>query len=309
MAKNDLILLDGIIEEILQGKVINDRECGEVFERLVMEQLLKDYDLSIEEIEYGIVDGRNDGGIDGFYIFVNGHLLIDIDTFQWPKANSELELYIITCKHNDTFKMQVLDSLIASLSELLDFSIETNELKGEYNEEIIEKREQFLKAYKKIASRLTSFKIKTYYASRGSVELISNNIKARNEQLKEILEKCFSNCKITNEFVGSAEILQLYRKKPKLFGDLKFTDLISQECNYIILTKLKDLFNFIVDDEGKLKRYYLDSNIRDYIGLTGVNEDIMNTLKNKKSPEFWLLNNRYYNSSNFSKCCGENNKY
>jgi hypothetical protein len=46
----------------------------EVFAYFGFEQVLKDYDLSREEIESGWVDSRDDGGIDGFYTLVNGHL-------------------------------------------------------------------------------------------------------------------------------------------------------------------------------------------------------------------------------------------
>jgi hypothetical protein len=41
----------------------------------VAEQLLKKHDLSDEEISSGIVDGGDDGGIDGFFTFVNDELL------------------------------------------------------------------------------------------------------------------------------------------------------------------------------------------------------------------------------------------
>ena len=51
MAKNDLILLDGIIDERIAQKIPSDRR-DEVFEHLSFEQLLKDYDLSLEEIEF-----------------------------------------------------------------------------------------------------------------------------------------------------------------------------------------------------------------------------------------------------------------
>lgn len=67
MAKNDVLLIDGIIDERVEKKLPSQRR-DEVFEYLAFEQILKDFDLSREEIESGSVDGRNDGGIDGFFI-------------------------------------------------------------------------------------------------------------------------------------------------------------------------------------------------------------------------------------------------
>lgn len=74
MAKNDKILIDGIIDERVENKIPSDKR-DEVFEYFAFEQILKDYDLSHEELISGSVDGRNDGGIDGFYIFLNSATL------------------------------------------------------------------------------------------------------------------------------------------------------------------------------------------------------------------------------------------
>ncbi|MBZ7178434.1 abortive phage resistance protein, partial [Klebsiella variicola] len=87
MARNDTILLDGIIDDRVYNKSPSS-DRGTVFEYLSLEQILKEYDLSAEEINHGWVDGKFDGGIDGFYIFVNGHLLVDVTDFSWPKTSS-----------------------------------------------------------------------------------------------------------------------------------------------------------------------------------------------------------------------------
>ena len=70
MAKNDLILIDSIIEERVSLKLPSEKK-DEVFEFLVYEQVLKEYDLSVDDIKAGSVDGRNDGGIDAIYVLVN----------------------------------------------------------------------------------------------------------------------------------------------------------------------------------------------------------------------------------------------
>jgi hypothetical protein len=80
MAKNDVVLIDAIVDERLR-EFYPSNQRDEVFEFLAFEQVLKDFDLSREEIEMGWVDGRDDGGIDGFFVFVNGHLLQDRGMF------------------------------------------------------------------------------------------------------------------------------------------------------------------------------------------------------------------------------------
>lgn len=289
MAKNDKILIDGIVDDRVESKFPSDKR-DEVFEYFVFEQLLKDYDLSKDELEFGNVDGQNDGGIDGFYIFINGHLLTDPEKFNWPKSGCTLEVWIITCKHHETFKQAPLDSLVASISELFDFAIEDGDLKGDYSEELLLQRNFLKQAYRKVSPRLREFKVGYYYASRGNTSELGESVNSRGNQITQITKDFFGNAETSFSFIGSTELVELNRKTPNFSLELPFTDDLSSGETYILLVKLKDYFNFICDD-GKLRRYLFDSNVRDFMGLNRVNEDIRNTLLNDASPDFWWLNN------------------
>ena len=109
MAKNDVILIDGIIEDRVKAGIPSNQK-DEVFEYFSFEQILKDFDPSREEIESGWVDGQNDGGIDGFFTVVNGSILQDPASFTWPKRNADIDVFIISCKHHDTFQQAPLNS-------------------------------------------------------------------------------------------------------------------------------------------------------------------------------------------------------
>lgn len=291
MAKNDKILIDGIIDEKIETNIIASKKRDEVFEYFVYEQLLKDYDLSIEEIFSGSVDGRNDGGIDGFFIFINGHLLLDVNNFTWPKSGSELELWLITCKHHDTFKQAPIDNLVASISELFDLSLDNNELKLEYSDLVLEQRSKFKNAYRKISPRLNEFKINFCYASRGNTDELGDAVFQRAEQIRKVSLDFFGKiCSTKFIFLGATELVELNRKVPNFTLELPFSDELSNEETYVLLVKLRDYYNFITDN-GKLRRYLFDSNVRDFMGLNQVNQDIKKTLLNNNSPDFWWLNN------------------
>ena len=73
MAKNDVILIDSLLQQL--NTTSPETELGEHFEKFVLEQVLKNFDLSNEELDFGWTDGSLDGGIDGFYVLVNGRLL------------------------------------------------------------------------------------------------------------------------------------------------------------------------------------------------------------------------------------------
>lgn len=289
MAKNDVLLLDGIIDERVSN-AFPSKERGEAFEYLAFEQILKDYDLSQEEILSGAIDGRNDGGIDGFFIFINGHLLLDTESFVWPKSGSELEIWVITCKHHDTFKQAPLDNLVASISELFDLSINATDFKADYSDLILQSREDLKFAYRKVSPRLSKFKVNYSYSSRGDSECIGDSIKARAEQIKSVTTESFGSCEVDFKFHGSSEIVELHRKTPNFCLELPYSKVLASGERYILLAKLKDFYGFVTDDD-KLRRYLFDSNVRDFMGLNRVNEDIKLTLENESSPDFWWLNN------------------
>lgn len=287
MAKNDVLLIDGILESYSKGK-----DKGEKFENFSIEQVLKDYDLSDEELTSGIVDGKNDGGIDGIYFFVNSRLVNDDTTIIDPRSSIDLKIYVITCKHDDSFKMNPINNLATTLDEFFDLTIEDSELKSKYCNELIDRRKILKKLYKKVAPYLSNFQINLVYASRGNVSKeLAENVIAKSKYLEEKIKDIFSDCSVNFSFIGSTELLEIYRKKKQLFSEIECIDIITCNDSYIAICNLKEYYKFLIDDEKKLKRYFLDSNVRAYMGNNRVNNDILDTLINKESTEFWFLNN------------------
>ena len=73
MAKNDVVLIDSILNK--KKADYSDLDgIGEIFEFFSMEQILKNYHISYDEINSGWVDGKDDGGVDGFFLFIDEKL-------------------------------------------------------------------------------------------------------------------------------------------------------------------------------------------------------------------------------------------
>lgn len=289
MAKNDLILLDGIVDEYLsQG--LPSAKVDEVFEYFTTEQILKDYAFSKEQLLSGSVDGRNDGGIDEFFVLVNGHLAERIPSDFWPKSNAELEVYLITCKHDASFKQAPITTMIPSLIELFDFTIPSKALTDSYNEPLLKKRDLFISTYRRLAVALVKFDIHIIYACRGD-EIIESNIQTKADQVETICQEFFSDCTATFSFWGNSKLLAKYRENPNSSLELVYDQCVTQDGQYVILAKLRNYCKFISDAKGKLNRHLFDSNVRDYLGLNPVNADILKSLKNSMGPNFWWLNN------------------
>ena len=78
MGPNDIIILDSTLVQ-KKTAVHSTLDDDAYFSFFCVEQVLKNFDLSYEEVLGGVTGGGGDGGIDGFYIFVDGELL-DEDT-------------------------------------------------------------------------------------------------------------------------------------------------------------------------------------------------------------------------------------
>jgi len=246
--------------------------------------------LSHDELLHGAVDGERDGGIDGFFILVNGHLLDDPESFVWPRSSAELRLILVTCKHHETFKQATLDSLVATLTELLDFAIDDKDLKGAYSDRLLRVRSNLKFAYRKLSPRLNSFSVSAYYASRGDTQELGAEVAARGEQIALLIRESFGACQAEFAFVGATELVELHRKIRNYTLELPFVEALTKGVRYVLLARLTDYFNFVTDG-GRLRRYLFDSNVRDFMGMNRVNEDIQNTLRGAESPDFWWLNN------------------
>lgn len=289
MSSNDCIVLDGILEDRQKQE---GGSIGETFEKFAFEQILKEYALTPNQIDDGWVDGEGDGGIDGFYVVVNGYLYGGDPGFQWPRENPHITLWILTCKHRDGFIEAPLTSMHATLSELLDCGKKRQDLVGDYSETLLDARDHFLCAYKALARLDPLIEIRFVYASRGDASVVSDAVKGRMLQLEEVVKKCFGRVDVRSDFVGSRELLQLHRKIKDENLELPFVaSLTHDENNYVVIAKLSDYYKFVCDDDGKLRRYLFESNVRDFLGYNNVNGDIDFTLKHPSDANFWWLNN------------------
>lgn len=288
MAKNDVILLDDRLSAL--GLAQGLKNEGAIFDLFVSNQILKLYDISAEEVSFGTTDGENDGGIDMWYVFVNGQLLDESSTF--PKSNCYIEVVLITCKHAAEFSQEPINIMFPSISELFDLTKTEDSLDGVYNEDIKKQRRIFFNAYKKTGFVQTSMSFSIYYASRGDSNYIASNVRARAMQVENLLLSYFSNCEVRFNFYGAEELMQAYRYRPNFDLSLPITSFAAHDRgSFVALSKLSDYYKFITDEKYILRKYLFDSNVRDYLGSNIVNDAILNSLENEKDIDFWFLNN------------------
>ena len=217
MGRNDVIIVDNMVDRLVQGEYVTRSERAAAFQRMAIELVLGHTTPTTEELDEGIVDGANDGGIDGFFIAVNGALVTDPSSIAWPRSGIELEVWIYTCKHQDTFKQAPLDNLHSTLMELMDFSVAGTDLQGRYSEGVLSRRTHWMYAHRQTAHRLRSFVVNIDYISRGDTQNIGDSVRARSRQIEAATRSCFGNCAVRFRFFGAAELVQLSRKPTSLW--------------------------------------------------------------------------------------------
>jgi len=117
MAKNDVVLLDSLIDKSRSQFAVSDD--SELFELYGFNQLLKQHEPSFEDLETGWTDGGNDGGIDGFYICVDDRIATQSAREYALRKNPSISIYLMAARRSPKFEQQPIDSLISSLGNFL----------------------------------------------------------------------------------------------------------------------------------------------------------------------------------------------
>lgn len=290
MTANDLIILDRILE---QKKAEDAPALGadRYFEIFTAREILKNYDLSYDEITTGIVGAGGDGGLDSIFVFVNGDLIQeDTDISSLPK-NASIELIFLQSKTTAGFSEDAITKFKESTGDLLDLSKPLASLATVYNEQVLGVMQRFRAAYESLASRLPKLKISYFYATRGTE--IHPNVQRKVEGLEQKVRSLFSEVEFGFEFLTASKLLALVRRQPRTTYSLNVSETpISSGGAFVCLVSLKGYVDFITDDKHALIRGLFDANVRDYQGSTQVNEEIQGTLRNREdAEEFWWLNN------------------
>ena len=291
MSKNAQILLENLIEQEFRNND-NYSNISEYFEFFSASQILKNQGLSDDEVDNGIVGKGLDGGCDSIYLFLN-NLLITPDVVEHISApkDSILEMIIIQSKKTTSFGEDAVMKWKTISGNLLDLSKTTTDFTARYNADILEAFTTFRDTYTRLITSRVKLKFRFYYATLAS-ELHPNVIQ-QSEELKDTIKGLFPNAVVEVTFVDSDTLFEMYNAVIENRVNLNFADIpISpNQKNYVALVDLKSYFNFIVNDEGDVRKSFFDSNVRDYQGKNNVNSSISETLHRADDNDFWWLNN------------------
>lgn len=260
------------------------------FEIFTAEQVLKDSDLSYEEIEAGIVDGEHDGGIDAVYCFVNGDLVYDdFDTSKYKKQVL-IDLHIFQAKSASGFSESDINKIIATSNHLLKLETDYDKL-PQYSDSVKAAFQRFRVTYRSLASRFPEVKISVHYSCKKAQDNVHDNLAIKCSDLKDSITKLFPEAVVSINLLTPTVLLALARKTKKQIFELRFKHDLSAENGYVVLSELSEFDNFLKTGTNSLRLDLFESNVRDFQGSTEVNSDIQATLLNEGNVDFWAMNN------------------
>lgn len=290
MPNNDQIILDQVLEQQRTQRAPSASK-SEFLEMFVAEQVLKDFDLSDEEIGSGLVAGGGDGGIDGIYIFANGDLVREDFDASNIKKNVTIEIVIVQAKTSAGFDEDSMNKLFSVSRDLFNLGRPLDDFTTVYNEEVRAAVDIFRRLYQALAARFPKLVFRYIYASRGDDASVHPDVSRKVEDLGKAIAELFSAADFRFEFIGASGLLSLARRQPTSSYPLVVGESISAQGGYIALVKLKELDKFIRDDKQNLRKNLFEANVRDYQGNIQVNEEIQKSLTAQGVEDFWWLNN------------------
>lgn len=293
MARKNIIL-EEILKQYKQGlsddSISNDRN----FEYFAAEQLLKNENLDEDEINSGLIGSSNDNGIDGFFIFLDGELINQID--QVDGKYKEMKVYFHQYKNNYKIEEDVILKYNNAFKDILD--MDNKNLYG-WNDDLKDKILLLRGILLKTATCAITIKFVINHVSKAFSEDIEGNESywsKVNNLKKSIKNYGLSRLSVDYNYIGGEELKELSYIKPEYSIDLIMKDspltleFEDNNIGYIALVSLKNYYNFIVEN-GNLKKYIFDSNVRDYQNKTIVNKEIEETIVDNDHIDFWWLNN------------------
>ena len=271
----------------------NFTQVNEYFEFFASSMVLKDYDLSDDDIFNGITGKGNDGGIDGFYLFVNGELVTEdlVEDINIPRA-CPIDLIIVQAKYVSSFGEDAILKWKTASSNLLEMK-PLDQYKKRYTEKVIENFTLFGNIIKKSIRLQCKLRISYYYTTLGLKNEIHPNVIAQKDELIGIVNSIYPSANVTVHFWDADQLMDTYNRLPKTSVNISFADqpISLGVSDMVALVNLGTYYNFITDESGNLNKRFFEANVRDYQGTNSVNKSIAETLYAPGNEDFWWLNN------------------
>ncbi len=291
LTNNQVLMKECIQQEFDESATYTDEAA--YFEYFSAAQVLKNYNLSDDEIDSGLVGDGNDGGCDGIFVFLNGELITSdqLNTLTAAKGTI-LNLTIIQAKNTASFKEDAIMKWKTASENMLNIVNNLDSFSSRYNEATREGFRIFREAVTRLVRSQVKIQIQYYYVTLASE--LHPNVEQQANELKDIIKKIYPTASVDVIFVDADRLMELYNTDSEISINLELADrpiALGRTADYVALVNLATYYRFITNDDGSLRRNFFKANVRDYQGPNAVNTSIGETLANNTKEDFWWLNN------------------
>jgi hypothetical protein len=294
--------MDSIVRSYLDsfcGKFNIDKNLSESkrFEYFSIFSILSDEinsNLDKNDLESIILpDGTR--GIDGISVTINDALIFnadEIDNFKDQRFSVSFHFFQVKISESfsDSEVGSFLDTIIDFFSEKPNYNIQRDEYSA------------YLEIYKRLLQIISSLKevnLFCYYISLGQKQESNTTIDCTIKNKRSYLEKYNFFTNIHIQLIDKAILISKHKKAiSPLKSEFKFENKISLsgipsiEEAYIGYVSFSEFKKLIIDNENNKIKSLFNDNLRDFLGFDNpINQNIKQTLENRKFSEFSLLNN------------------
>jgi hypothetical protein len=284
------------------GAQITPRKRSVEFEAFVSEVALADHSLTDAEIDAGLVGGSRDGALDAVYVFVNTVLitedsaLITDSSIAATYRDPVVELWLVQAKESAGFSDNAIILARAGSLDLLALDRDETALLGKYSEEVIVATRLFVQVMDRLLLSSPTVEIKFVYGSTADSAPIHENVIGSMRDYEAAIATAIRGARVEGITQGAEDMVAYMERRPtydKL--PLVAKELLpvgdGPEGSFVLLVTLGRYIEFLTDQNGKYRAYLFTDNVRDYDRGAKVNKEIVETLNDTDSPEFWWLNN------------------
>ena len=278
----------------------SDRGAGlkdsKAFERYVIEQVLKDFDLSNDAIESGDCGAADDGGVDAVYLFMN-NTHIALETAPIVPAGP-IELHLIQAKYEKGFGETAVQKLESFAKDLLSYDKPIDELKY-LNSRARDSIRNFREKYNdEVMGNPHTLSVIFHYACKAADEPApKDKVTLRADNLVKYVKGVLSSANVQFIPWTAKRLLETARKVPEADIVVPVAEsFATDDGSTVCLIKLRDYAEkLLTKADGGLQTRFLEPNVRDYNGRSNpVNKQIRATLEEAPAAsqeDFWWLNN------------------
>lgn len=270
------------------------------FERFAAREYLKPFEPSVSELERGIVDGTQDGGIDSVYVGING-TLVDVDSPLLERNSTavsglpqhpSIELFVIQSKHSGAWKESVWEKFIAALPQLLNPQSTTAALEQIYNEKLVERTGIYRNAVVALLHKFPRVSIKIAYVSLATEGNLTPKFFQRAEQVEgAVVDVASTGADVAAEHVGVESLYVRTANSVSHSSEIVFDEVLELDSAVLGVARIDEYLQFLRSSDGELRQDVFEANVRDYEGQNQVNSAIQETLANSGDSPFWWVNN------------------